>query len=119
MKRYLLILLTAVSSVAYADDTEVNCQFVVAPIATESCNATAITAPSSDISAGSELCNMLTYFWSDNDTDASIDGVSMPKDGCDDQIAIYSLSGQKQNVLKRGVNIVVDSHGSARKILVK
>lgn len=119
MKKYILILTTMVSSMAYANGIEVNGQFVVAPIASEECNAAAITQPTFGISAESDLISMLTFFLNENGSATSINEASMPNAERDDIAAIYSLNGQKQNELKRGINIVVDSHGAARKILVK
>ena len=37
----------------------------------------------------------------------------------DDIVTINSVNGQKQNELKRGINIVVDKQGNSRKVLVK
>lgn len=119
MKRCIFILTSMISVMAYAEGIEINGQFVVAPIAGEECNATAITQPSLGISGESDLFNMLTYFWSDNDSNSSAENISMPEVECNDAMAIYSLNGQKQNELKRGINIVIDSQGQARKLLVK
>lgn len=119
MKRCIFILATIISVMAYADDIEINGQFVVAPIAADECNAAAITQPSLGISGETDLTNMLTYFWIDNDSNTSTDNISMPEVISDEKIAIYSLNGQKQNELKRGINIVVDSQGKVRKLIVR
>lgn len=108
-----------VSSMVYADDIEVNGQFVIAPIISEDCNATAITEPSSELAAENDLFNMLTYFWESSNHETGIKEVSISNDTTDDSMVIYSVNGQKQNELKHGINIVVDSQSQTRKILVK
>lgn len=119
MKKCLYILGMMVSTMVYADDIEINGQFVIAPITSEDCNASAITEPSSELAVESDLFNMLTYFGESNNQETGIKEVSMSKDATDDSMVIYSVNGQKQNELKHGINIVVGSQGQTRKILVK
>lgn len=104
---------------SYAEDIEVNGQFVIAPISSEKCEASAVTTPTSCLSSDSPLLEMVTSFLSTDDTTVGIDNVVY--DGCKqyDIVLIYSVDGQKQNELKRGVNIVVDKQGNVRKFLVK
>ena len=48
-----------------------------------------------------------------------IEEVSAEQDATAKQTAIYSLSGTRQNALRRGLNIVVDESGKAKKVIVK
>lgn len=119
MKKYLFILGIMLSSMVYADEIEVNGQFVIAPISSEKCDASAITAPTSDLSSDSPLLEMVTSFLTTDETTSGIENVVSDGYKKDDIVTIYSMEGQKQNELKRGINIVVDKQGSSRKVLAK
>lgn len=118
MKKILIALLFC-SQHIFADNVEVNGQFVIAPISSEKCDASAITAPTSALSSDSPLLEMVTSFLTTDETTSGIDYVVFDGYKKDDIVTIYSMDGQKQNELKRGINIVVDKQGSARKVLVK
>lgn len=119
MKKYLFFLGMMLSSMAYADEIEVNGQFVIAPISSEKCDASAITVPTLGLSTDSPLYEMVTSFLATDETTSGIENVVTDGYKKDDIVTIYSVNGQKLNELKRGINIVVDKQGSARKVLVK
>lgn len=119
MKKYLFFLGMMLSSMAYADEIEVNGQFVIAPISSERCDAFAVTVPTSGLSSDSPLLEMVTSFLTTDETTSDIENVVSDGYKKDDIVTIYSVNGQKLNELKRGINIVVDKQGSARKFLVK
>ncbi|MCQ2259492.1 MAG: hypothetical protein MJZ41_16130 [Bacteroidaceae bacterium] len=117
MKKYLFVLALILSTAAYADELEVVGQFVVAPISTDECQASATTMPTAELSLDSELFSMLTFYVSDSEGATGIkDAQSAEMDDCK---SIYSLDGQRLKKLRRGMNIVVDSQGKVKKVLIK
>lgn len=117
--RKLAFFLFLIPLCSYAEDIEVNGQFVIAPISSEKCDASAVTVPTSGLSSDSPLLEIVTSFLTTDDTTSDIDDITYDGYKQDDTVTIYSVNGQKQNELKRGINIVVDKQGSARKVLVK
>ncbi len=103
----------------FANDIDVNGQFVIAPISSENCEGVAITEPTSGLSSDSQLLEMLMSFLTFDGKTSGIDNIIDDGYNQDDIVAIYSLSGQKQHELKCGINIVIDSKGQARKIFVE
>ena len=116
MRRFLLIAGLVFASAVQANDIEVVGQFVVAPIDTEECQASATTMPTAQVLPESELFDMLTFLMNDNP-----DGIKQvsASSGDEEIVAVYSLSGQKQEAIKRGINIVVNAKGNARKMIVR
>lgn len=119
MKKILFVLCMTVSCITFANDIEVNGQFVIAPISSEKCEASAITAPTLGLSSDSPLFEMVTSFLTANDATSGIEKVVCDGFEQGEIAAIYSVDGKKLNELTRGINIVIDKQGNARKILVK
>lgn len=117
--RDILTFLMLIPLCTFAEEVEVVGQFVVAPISSEKCEASAITAPTAELSIDSELFNMLTFGINENAEATGIKNVDFSEKTKEDIKAIYSLEGQKQTSLKQGVNIIVDKQGNRKKVLCK
>lgn len=74
--------------------------------------------PTAELPSDSKLLDMLTYFMGDDTNTTEVRNTEVDKymDKCH---VIYSVNGQKQTELKRGVNVVVDSEGKTKKIIVR
>lgn len=103
----------------FANDIEVNGQFIIAPISSEKCEGSAVTVPTSELSSDSQLFEMITPFLITKDIPSDIEHVAIEEYNQNDIEIIYSLDGQKRSELKPGINIIVPSQGQARKISVK
>lgn len=120
MRKYIIALGLGLSAAAYADDVEVYGQFVVAPIATEDCQAVALTEPTMGIAADSELLDMLAFFANaEHRTTGIVEIAPSTSDEGNAQKAIYSIDGKKRTNLMKGINIIVDENGKARKVVVR
>lgn len=121
MRKYIIALGLGLSAAAYADDVEVYGQFVVAPIAAEDCQAVALTEPTMGIAADSELLDMLAFFANaeHHTTTGIVEIAPSTSEEGNAQTAIYSIDGKKRANLMKGVNIIVDENGKARKVVVR
>lgn len=102
---------------AFAQEIEVTGQFVVAPISSEKCEALAVTTPTDGLPANSKLLEMITPFMSENNTPSDIENIKM--EPCNEFAVMYDIGGKKQNVLRHGLNIVMDKNNNRRKVVLR
>lgn len=118
MRKFLLISLLLCPYLAFADnDIEVVGQFVVAPISSPTCEASATTMPICGLDESSPLYSCLTYMFTDVEDSANGIKEVTTKPSEEKQVsAIYSLNGQRRDKLTLGINVVVYSDGTTVKI---
>lgn len=114
--RRLTLLLLLMPLCAFAQAIEVTGQFVIAPISSERCKASAITAPTNGLPTDSKLLEMLVPFMFDNEIPTGIEHAKMDDQSVGEFSAIYDISGRKLTILQKGLNIVVDKNGKRKKI---
>lgn len=116
--RQLILLLLLMPLYAFAQSEEVAGQFVVAPISSKQCKASAITTPTFGLPADSELFAMLLSFISGDDDTTGIEYVKSEVHAEEEFEAVYDMSGRKLTTLQLGLNIVIDKEGNRKKIFV-
>lgn len=104
---------------AFADEIEVNGQFVVAPVSSDKCEASSSSTPTYGVAADSKLMSLLTPFFITGDDPTSVHEISIQGKSQDEASTIYDINGQKHPSLQHGINIVIDKEGNRRKIIVK
>ena len=119
MRNFILSLLIFTHSLAFASNNgEVTGHFVIAPISSEQCEASAITPPTYGLPSDSELFVMLTSFIGGIDNTSGIEPIIVEEQPIDVITTIYDFSGRQLPALQPGLNIVIDKDGNRKKVFV-